>query len=255
MKKNLLATAYAAVWMVLNVDAAPASLRVLTQNNYLPGLPVLVRVEGYGPDGQRDRETWDTEATLTADQPGVTLSTNRIDLRNGMGSALVTFTGGGDFNLTANVGGVQATRSLRSVAGQPVTRIGGILSGGSSTWSGIINITNDLTITNHALTIQSNTLVLINGVTSGTTAPDIFVNANGSIQSLGTELHPVTITCSNTAMNTRWGQIRHNNSLASYYRHTFINRAGRAPREGHTGQAPAIRPNGSTLTFEWCSIT
>src|SRR5687768_16492927 len=84
-------------------SSAPASLRVLTQTNYLPGRPVLVRVEGYGPDGQRDRETWDTDAVLTVDSGAITLSTNRITLRNGLGSALVTFTGTGSFNLTATV--------------------------------------------------------------------------------------------------------------------------------------------------------
>jgi hypothetical protein len=256
MKKTFVVTALMGCCTLFSAaNAAVATVRMLTQNNYLPGLPVLVRVEAYGPDGKRDRDTWDIDATLTSDQPGVALSTNRITLHNGLGSALVTFTGGGDFNLTATVAGVPATRALRSVAGQPVTKVGGTLSGGSSTWSGIINVTNDLTITSHVLTIQSNTLVLIDGVASGTTAADIFVSANGSIQSLGTELHPVTITCSNTSMTMRWGQIRHNTSLPSLYRHTFIHRAGRAPGEGHTGQAPAIRPNGSTLTFESCSLT
>ncbi|HWN94818.1 MAG TPA: Ig-like domain-containing protein, partial [Methylomirabilota bacterium] len=101
----------------------------------------------------------------------------------------------------------------------------------------------------------SNTLVLINGVGSGTAGADIIVNANASIQSLGTELHPVTITCSNVFMANRWGQIRHNSSLPSLYRHTFINRAGRAPGEGHTGQGPVIRPDGTTLTFESCTIS
>ena len=235
-------------------SAAPTSLRMLTQNNYLPGLPVLVRVEGLAPDGRRDRETWDIDTTLTADG-GVTLSTNKIALRNGMGSLLVTFTGGSDFNLTATVGGVTVTRALHSVAGDPVTKVGGILSGGSGTWSGLINVTSDVIVTNYTLTIQSNTLVLIDGVSSGTVGVDIFVNANGSIQSLGTELHPVTITCSNLLFANRWGQIRHNSSQPSLYRHTFIHRAGRAVGEGHTGQAAAIRTAGSTLTFESTTIS
>ena len=106
-------------------SAAPTSLRMLTQNNYLPGLPVLVRVEGYASDGARDKETWDIDATLTA-SGGVTLSTNKITLRNGMGSLLVTFTGGSDFNLTATVGGVTVVRALHSVAADPVTKVGGI---------------------------------------------------------------------------------------------------------------------------------
>ncbi len=235
-------------------SAAPATVRMLTQHNYLPGLPVLVRVDTFAANGARDRETWDSMATLSADG-GVTLSTNQIALRNGMGSALVTFTGGGDFNLTASIGGVQTVRALRSAAGDPVTKVGGTLSGGSSTWSGIIAVTNDLTITNHILTIQSNTLVLLRGTNAGAAGADIFVNANASIQSLGTEAHPVTFTCTNAFATNRWGQIRHNSSLASLYRHTSFHRAGRAPGEGHTGQAPAIRPDGTTLTFESCSIT
>lgn len=235
-------------------SAAPATLRLLTQHNYLPGLPVLVRVDTFAADGSRDRETWDSVATLSADG-GVTLSTNQVVLRNGAGSALVTFTGGGDFNLSATIGGVQATRALRSAAGDPVTRVGGTLSGGSSTWSGIVAVTNDLTITNHVLTIQSNTLVLLRGTNAGTAGADIIVNANASIQSLGTEAHPVTLTCSNAFSTNRWGQIRHNSSQPSLYRHTFIHRAGRAPGEGHTGQAPAVRPDGTTVTFESCSLT
>ncbi len=234
--------------------AVPAGVRLRVQNNYLPELPVLVRVEGLAPDGGRDRETWDAEAVLSADG-GVTLSTNRIALVNGMGSALVTFSGGADFNLTATVGLVTSTRALHSAAGQPVTKVGGILNGGSGTWSGLINVTSDVIVTNYTLTIESNTLVLVDGVASGTTAADIIVRANGSIQSLGTEVHPVVITCSNSSFASRWGQIRHDSSLPSLYRHTFIHRAGRATGEGHTGQAPAVRPEGSTLTFESCSIT
>ncbi|HEY0548585.1 MAG TPA: Ig-like domain-containing protein, partial [Verrucomicrobiae bacterium] len=193
-------------------------------------------------------------ATLSADG-GVTLSTNLVSMRNGMGSVLVTFSGAGNFNLTASVGGVSVTRALRTLAGSGITRVGGTLSGGSSTWTGLIYVTNDLTITNHTLTIQSNTVVVLGGTNTGTGGVDIFVNANASIQSLGTELHPVTITCSNVFMTNRWGQIRHNSSQPSLYRHTFIHRAGRAPGEGHTGQAPAIRPDGTTLTFESCTIS
>ena len=84
--------------------AAENHLRLWVQNGYLPQVPVLVRVEVLQPDGNKARELWNAEATLTADDPGVTLSTNKIFLRNGLGSALVTFSGGGDFQLTAAVG-------------------------------------------------------------------------------------------------------------------------------------------------------
>ncbi len=234
-------------------SAAPASLRMLTQNNYVPGLPVLVRVEGYAPDGSRDRENWDSVATLSADA-GVTLSTNLVAMRNGVGSVLVTFSGAGNFNLTASAGGLSVTRALRTLAGSGITRVGGTLSN-NTTWSGLVYVTNDLVVTNCTLTIQSNTVVVLSGTNTGTGGADIIVNANASIQSLGTELHPVTITCSNVFLTNRWGQIRHNSSQASLYRHTFIHRAGRAPGEGHTGQAPAIRPDGTTLTFESCTIS
>ena len=81
------------------------------------------------------------------------------------------------------------------------------------------------------LTIESNTWVILEGVTAGTTAADLLVN--GTIQSLGTEQHPVTITCASTNPAARWGQIRHNNAQPSLYRFTSINRAGRGTGEGH----------------------
>ena len=227
---------------------------MLTQHNYLPGLPVLVRLETFAADGSRDRETWDSTATLSADG-GVTLSTNQITLRNGMGSILVTLTGGGNFNLTATVGGLAVTRPFQTLAGAAVTSVGGTLSGGSGTWSGLINVTSTVIVTNYTLTIQSNTLVLINGTNTGTTGLGITVNAGGSIQSLGTEQHPVTITCSNLFFTNRWGRIAHNSSAPSLYRHTFIHRSGRAPGEGHTSQAAAIRTSGTTLDFQSTTIS
>src|SRR3954451_12812622 len=83
-----------------NIPPGPGSghtVKLLTQHGYLPAVPVLVRVELRNPDGQREVGVWDIDATLSADR-GVTPSTNRILLRNGLGSALVTFSGGGDFS-------------------------------------------------------------------------------------------------------------------------------------------------------------
>jgi len=233
------------------IEAAPASLKVLTQSGYLPANPVLVRVEALMANGERDRDLWDAEATLTA-SGGITLSTNKVMLRNGMGSALVTCSGGGDFTLTATLGGLSVNRSLRTLASVPVTTVSGTLVGSTTTWSNVINVTADVTVpVGHTLTIQSNTIVLMNGVASGTAGTRLLVN--GTLNSLGTEAHPVTITCANAAQ--RWGQIRHDNAQPSLYRHTMITRAGRSTGEGHTGQAPVIRPNNSTVTFEDCSLT
>jgi len=105
----------------------------------------------------------------------------------------------------------------------------------------------------HTLTILSNTLVLVNGTNSGTVATDILVA--GNLQSLGTAEYPVTITSANAGAGLYWGQIRHNNAQPSVYQYTSINRAGRAPGEGHTGTGPAIRPSGSRILFDHCNLT
>ena len=227
-------------------------IKILTQSGYLPGLPVLVRVEVRNAKGP-ERDLWDANATLSVDQPGVTLSTNRVQLRNGLGSVLVAFRGGADFNLTAMVGALQATRLIISLTNVPVTTVGGSLPG-SNAWSGVIRVTNDVTVPAGAsLTILPNTMVMLDGVTSGTTANDLRIN--GKVESLGTEDQPVTITCGSTNTTFRWGQIRHDSAEPSIYRHTSITRAGRAGGEGHTGTAPVLRPTGSTIWFEYCNIT
>ncbi len=91
------------------------SVRLVTQHGYLPDLPVLVRVEVLTPQGARDWSLWDGEAVLSANSGAVTLSTNRVPMRNGMGSALVAFSGGGDFDLTATRAAARA-RATRSGA-------------------------------------------------------------------------------------------------------------------------------------------
>ncbi len=111
-------------------------LKLLTQKGYLPGVPVLVRVEVRNASGP-ERDLWDASAVLSVEQPGVTLSTNRVTLRNGLGSALVAFRDGGDFNLTATVANLQATRALVSLTNVAVTNVGGPLAG-SNVWSGVI---------------------------------------------------------------------------------------------------------------------
>jgi hypothetical protein len=236
----------------LGAASQPVSLKIVVPAGYLPQIPVLVRVEALDAQGCPERMLWDAEATLSSDQAGVILSTNRIALRNGMGSSLVTFSGGGNFSLAATLGPLQTSRALVDRSSEPVTSVGGTLAGGSTTWSGVVQVTSDVTVpVGHVLTIESNTLVLINGVTSGTTANDLLIS--GSVQSLGTETHPVTITCAQA--DRRWGQIRHNNAQPSIYRHTIITRAGRAPGEGHTGQAPILRSTGSRITLDGCSVT
>jgi len=152
-----------ASWSEAWASPAPVSVKLVCPASYLPANPLLVRVEALNAAGQRDRELWDGEATLSAGG-GVTLSTNRVVLRNGLGSALVTCAGGGDFTLTATLGSLSTNKALTSLAGAPVVTIGGTLPGGSTTWSGVINVTNNVTVpAGHTLTILSNTLVSFRG--------------------------------------------------------------------------------------------
>src|SRR4051812_35496270 len=67
-----------------------SSVKLWIQNGYLPQVPVLVRVELRNQSGERDWTVWDIDALLSVDRPGITLSTDRITLHNGLGSALVT---------------------------------------------------------------------------------------------------------------------------------------------------------------------
>jgi len=250
------ATAWLLLSIVGSIDAAssPTQLKLVTPAVYLPQVPVLVRVEALNSRGERDWSLWNAEASLGVSNQGVTLSTNRVRLFNGLGSIQVTFGGGGDFDLTATVGSAQVSRSLRSVAGVVQTTVSGSLPGTATTWSEVINITADVTVpAGHTLTIESNTLVLINGVASGTSAPDILVN--GTVNSLGTEEHPVTITCASAAL--RFGEIRHTGAQPSLYRHTSISRAGRSSGVGHTSTfgGPQFRLSNSKVTFESCNLT
>jgi len=52
-----------------------------------------------------------------------------------------------------------------------------------------------------------------------------------------------------------WGEIHHDNSDESLYRYTNFTKAGHSPHGGHTGTGPVFRPTGSTLTFEYCTLS
>jgi hypothetical protein len=252
----VLGVALGASFSTLSRGQTVGALKVSLDARVVSGLDALVRVEKLDHTGQRDRGLWDAEATLSVDPPGVTLSTNRVRLWNGLGSTLVRFDGSGEFNLIVSAAGLQTNRAVMVETNPAMTEVSGTLPGTSTTWSGIILVTNDLTVpAGHTLTVLSNTLVLLRG-SAATPAVDLFIN--GAIQSLGTEEYPVTFTCADPGL--RWGQIRHNSaSLAaaplSLYRHTSIIRGGRAAGEGHTGTAPVIRPTNARLRFEHCNLT
>ncbi len=233
--------------------AAPrCQLKLLTPASYLPGIPLLVRLEVWQPDGHRAWDLWDAEATLSTPTPGVMLSTNTFHLYNGVGSALVTVSNGGDFELVASVGSLQTNRVILCKTNVAVMTVGGALSGTDITWSGIVQVTNDVIVpTNSTLTIQPDTWILIDGATSNPNGKDIEVR--GTISALGTEDQPINFTASTNGVN--WGEMRHAAARPSVYRFATFTRAGRAVGGGHTGTAPTFRSSNSIVTFEGCNFT
>ena len=223
---------------------------LLVRDSYLPGVPVLVRVNAL-KDGAYDRGLWDATATLTVDDPGITLSTNQVTLYNGVGSAFVTFTGSGSFTLTADIGGLQAAKALTDLTGQPPTAVSGTLSGASLTWGGVVHVTGDVLVPDGlTLTVQPGTLVLLDGVASGTTGTDIDVQ--GAIQAAGTAASPITFTAYNPTL--AWGELHFSSAEPSLFQYTDVTRAGRSPGQGHTGTGPAFNVTNSTITFDHAAI-
>lgn len=233
-------------------DPNAPHLNMIVRDSYLPGVPVLVRVEIAGPNEVVNRDIWDANAVLSVSgNPAVSLSTHNVLLYNGLGSVLVTVTGLGDFELTARVNNLEKTVTLTDWSSQPVHTVSGTLPQ-SQTWAGVYRISSDLTIpAGVTLTLQPGTLVLLDGVPSGTAGTDIEVQ--GSIQALGTAASPVTFTAVTTGRN--WGEMHFAGAKPSTFRYTEIMRTGRSPGAGHTGTGPAIRAANSALTFDHSSLT
>jgi len=234
-----------------SLGPAARDLDLIVRDTYLPGVPVLVRVRAIGGDGKVDRTLWDAAATLSVDNPEVRASKSQVPLVNGMGSALVVFTGRGRFTLTASLNGLEAGRSLADLTGQPMAVVSGPLAG-DATWTGVVHVTGDVLVpAGTTLTVQAGALVLLDGERSGSKGADIDVQ--GAIRALGTALSPVTFTAADPTR--AWGEIHHDHAAPSTYWYTDITCAGRSPGGGHTGKGPAIRSEGSTIVFEHAGLT
>ncbi len=254
------------LWVVRSPLAAAEgsrSIEILCPDGYLPGVPVLVRVELRNADGAVARDVWDAEAVLSAEGTAPAPSPDRVKLWNGIGCALVTLGGTGDVTLTASVGGLQASRTLKSLAGEPIQTVQGTLPATLTEWSGVVHVQGNVTVPDGGtLRILPGTLVLIEGVSTGEGQPGecktpaetpaqcgTTILVNGTLESLGTEERPVTITARESSK--AWGEIQHSGSDPSLYRHTFITRGGNSRRGGHTGTGPIIRSGGgSRIRFE-----
>jgi hypothetical protein len=228
-------------------------LKVTVRNSYLPGIPFLVRAELLDENGKIRRDIWDAAATLSVvDNPSISLSATQIHLINGLGSVLVTPSGNGVFTLKTEVLNRSVTKTLTQLDPAAITMVSGSLSS-SQTWNGVYHITGgDFAIPGGlTLTLNPGTMILIDGVASGTTGGDI--NISGTLQSLGTADSPVTITAFETGKN--FGELHFSSAQPSFLQYTDIHRGGRSPGIGHTGTGPTVRVNNSTIVFDHSNIT
>ena len=237
---------------VVQPDPTDIEPNLIVRDSYLPGIPVLVRLELLDGAGAIRRDIWDATATLSVDNPNVHLQPAELHLYNGLGSALVTFTGSGDFVLTADVEGTSAAAALIDWSDEPVHAVSGTLQG-SVTWNGLYHVTGgDFTVAGGAtLNLEPGALVLIDGTPSGSDGADIYVE--GAIQSLGTADSPVTFTAYTPGEN--WGEIRFEGADPSFLQYTNITQAGHSPRVGHSNSGPAIRAQGSEVVFDRVCLT
>ena len=235
--------------------AAERSLDVLVPDAWLPGVPVLVRVEAHDADGAVDRTLWDAEAVLSAAPAGTTLAPDRVVLRNGLGSALVRIEAPpetAEVALTAAIDSLQTTRTLRNLDGEVMTEAKGGLSAALIEWSGVVHVTGALTVpAGGTLRVLPGTLVLIDGVTTDTAGYSIDIE--GTIECLGTAAQPVTFTARDPAVP--WGEVHHDGAEPSLYQYAIMTRGGNSPRGGHTNTGPILRATESRVRCERCSFT
>lgn len=159
----------------------------------------------------------------------------------------------GSFTLTASVDALTATKAVTSLGLTPaMTSVAGVLPAGTNTWSGVVNVTADVTVpAGGALVIEPGTHVLMAGTPfggGGTGGADLIVN--GTLSVAGTAAQPVSITCANAS--NRWGEISFTaGALSDSLRHALVSRGCHSPGGGHTGTGPLLRvANGRSLTIE-----
>ncbi len=103
----------------LSQVTVPDQILLGVPDSYVPGVPVLVRVDALTASGGLERAVWNRHAVLTASN-GLTLTPATVPLYNGSGSALVSFgsTVGGAVRTLVQAGGTLAA----PLAGAPVWR-------------------------------------------------------------------------------------------------------------------------------------
>jgi hypothetical protein len=241
-----LVSGLAAVFALCASVSAAENLRILAPSTFREGTRIPIRIERLSPDGSIAKEFWSRRGIVVLSGNLPTAVTNDLDFKNGVAVLSMDAFGTNDLLIHAH-DFMEAKDRLVKFAPPAETAFGGTLPGNSTTWSGVVRLTNDVTVpTGHTLRIEPGTLVLADGAASGTTATDIFVE--GTIESFGTAADPVWITAAGNGMN--WGQIRHSAGSQGVYRYTFIHKGGRTAGEGHTGTGPVLRLNGANVRLE-----
>ena len=227
-------------------------LELLTRDSYLPGIPLLLRIELRSPDGSLHRERWNAVARLRLEGQDAGISVDEVLLRNGIGSALATIEGTGELRLSASLDGLESARTLADLSDEPRQEVSGELPEDLTEWSGVIHVTDNLTLpAGGTLRILPGALVLIDGVEDGTNGTDFTGRENP--ESPGPRDRRVTFTASTPA--EAWGEMDHDGEEESIYRHTILTRAGNAPEGGHTDSGATINADDTRITFEHTSIT
>ena len=235
------------------IDGSPdTSLRMIVRDNYLPGVPVLVRVQLENNAGEVDRQAWDESIVLSSSTAGVTINAEPLELANGMGSTLVMIEGGQDFMLQARWGEQKVERQLTALIDPTVQTISGRLES-DTTLSGVVHVTDDLIVPEgRHLEVEAGTLVLLDGVPSARDKFGAEIRVEGSMRAAGTAEDPITFTAADPARP--WGEIDVAGGTVEVA-HSIVTRAGSAPRGGHTSTGPALRlrDNGS-LTLDQSTV-
>ena len=177
------------------VDAAEPSLRLMVRDDYLPGVPVLVRAQLETADGMVDRAAWDETIVLSSPTADVTISAEPLEIVNGMGSTLVTIQGGAGSHLASRMG--RATRHQGLDASHRSPRTNAVRTDSSRTrhLSGVVRITDDLVVpSGRHLEIEPGTLVLLDGTPSSSTNFGAEIRVEGSMRAAGTADDPITFT-------------------------------------------------------------
>lgn len=231
---------------------AAEGLRIIAPATFREGTTIPVRVEKVSADGSILKEFWSRRGLIVTSSGDGPASTNEFQFQNGIAFFSMEVTGTNDFDIEVRDTLTGTTNRLVRAAPPGGQIFAGTLTGTATTWSGVVRVTNDVTVpAGHTLRIEPGTLVLVDGADSGTSAPDLFVS--GTVESFGTEAQPILITADGALKN--WGQIRHSTGSRGTYRYTFIHRGGRTAGEGHTGTGPVLRLSGAEVRLENCMVS